>query len=152
MTKEYENHCILTGFWNNWWPCQKKLQDQVECWSFDGLYSWIFWSLSLFYFFLVSTLLRKAIETPNWEKKNFRSEDEIWKHLMLEPNDYSQKSIKNKRTKAIMNKVTFEHGGERFDKRYPKGIPTQVEILTDKGLKLDSGLIMYPTGHSRFSH
>jgi len=43
---------------------------------------------------------------------------------MLEPNDYSQKAITNKRTQAIMDKVAFEHGGPEFDKRYPLGIPT----------------------------
>ncbi len=43
---------------------------------------------------------------------------------MLEPKDYSREAIHNPKTKAIMDKITFDHGGKEFDKRYPLGIPT----------------------------
>lgn len=80
--------------------------------------------------YILATLLRKALETEGFHDKDFKSDDCIWKHLMLEPKDYSLNAINNPRTKALMDKITFEHGGEEFDKRYPLGIPTQVEIET----------------------
>ena len=54
----------------------------------------------------------------------FKSDDDIWKLLMLEPKDYSLDAIHNSKTKTMMDKITFDHGGEEFDKRYPLGIPT----------------------------
>ena len=97
----------------------------------------------------MATLLRKAQETDGFHDMNFKSDDDIWKLLMLEPKDYSQKAILNSKTKALMDKITFDHGGEEFDKRYPLGIPTQVEITTRDGRTLDSGLVMFPPGHSK---
>ena len=48
-----------------------------------------------------------------------------------------------------MDKISFEHGGEKFDKLYPLGIPTQVEIVTKDNQYLNSGLVMFPPGHSK---
>ena len=69
---------------------------------------------------------------------------------MLEPEDYSQRAIKNEMTKVIMDKIIFEHGGEDYDKLYPKGIPTSVEIKLQDGQQLSSGLIKFPPGHSKY--
>ena len=97
----------------------------------------------------MATLLRKAQETDGFQDMDFSSDDEIWKLLMLEPKDYSQKAILNSKTKALMDKITFEHGGEEFDEKYPLGIPTQLEITTSAGEVFDSGLVMFPPGHSK---
>ena len=75
-------------------------------------------------FLIVATLIRKAQGLENFHEMKFNSDDDIWKLLMLEPQDYSQKAIHNPKTKALMEKITFDHGGEEFDKRYPLGIPT----------------------------
>ena len=45
--------------------------------------------------------------------------------------------------------IDFVHGGEEYDRRYPDGIPTSVVITDEAGSELDSGLVMYPTGHAR---
>jgi len=45
---------------------------------------------------------------------------------MLEPKDYAQAAIHNKLTRSIMEKMTFEHGGQEYDSKYPEGIPTSV--------------------------
>ena len=63
----------------------------------------------------------------------FQVDDDLWKHLMLEPQDYSQNSIHDEMTNELMSRITFEHGGEEFDAQYPLGIPTQVEITTGDG-------------------
>jgi len=98
---------------------------------------------------VVSTLLRKALCMPNFNEMTFKSTDDLWKLLMLEPEEYSQRAINNTHTRALMNKMTFEHGGADYDKRYPEGIPTSVQITTRDGRFLDSGLIMFPAGHSK---
>lgn len=67
---------------------------------------------------------------------------------MLAPNDYGKEALTNETTRALMNKIEFEHGGEKYDKLYPEGIPTSVVIETEKGSH-DSGLVMFPAGHAR---
>lgn len=47
-----------------------------------------------------------------------------------------------------MEKVHFYHGGEAFDKKYPEGIPSQVDIELEDGKKMTSGFVMFPPGHA----
>ncbi len=76
------------------------------------------------------------------------SNDEAWMSLMLEPADYGQAAIHDPATRAIMEKIRFEHGGEEFDRRYPDGIPTAMTVRAgDRAW--ESGLVMYPAGHCR---
>lgn len=89
--------------------------------------------------YIVATLLRKALE-----KKQVG-----WTELMLEPDDYGADAIKNKRTRGLMEKIEFAHGGADYDSRYPDGIPTSVIIEDADGVLHDSGLVMYPGGHAR---
>ena len=89
--------------------------------------------------YIVSTLIRKALES---RKVN-------WKDLILTPYDYDRASIHNPVTRSLMDKITFEHGGDEYDRRYPDGIPTSVTITDTKGRAHDSGLVMYPAGHAR---
>jgi 2-methylcitrate dehydratase PrpD len=46
-----------------------------------------------------------------------------------------------------MKKIEFVHGGEKYDSKYPKGIPTNI-VLETKDNNYDSGLVMFPSGHS----
>lgn len=89
--------------------------------------------------YIVGTLLRKALE----------SRKVGWTDLMLEPKDYGREAIMNERTRALMQKIEFAHGGPEYDSRYPDGIPTSVVIEDAGGSTYDSGLVMYPAGHAR---
>lgn len=51
----------------------------------------------------------------------------------------------------------FEHGGKEYDSKYPEGIPSRI-VITLKGKvilwfvdgkELDSGFVMFPSGHAR---
>jgi 2-methylcitrate dehydratase len=96
--------------------------------------------------YIVSTLLRKAFEAgANLATTN----DAIWQQLMLMPVDYSNQAMTNTVTRGLMDKITFAHGGDEYDAKYPDGIPTSVVITTTSGQVLDSGLVMYPGGHAR---
>ncbi len=101
--------------------------------------------------YIVSTMLRKAIETQELSASatNPKTSDEWWKEIMLGPYDFSAEAINDPRTRELMGKVAFEHGGAEYDRRYPDGIPTAIVIELSDGKKLDSGLIMYPSGHAR---
>jgi 2-methylcitrate dehydratase PrpD len=101
--------------------------------------------------YIVGTLLRKAVEKAAEMKtgKIAEGNDAMWKTLFLAPYDYDPAAIVNKTTRAFMEKMTFEHGGAEYDRNYPDGIPTSVVITTTDGRTLDSGFVMYPSGHAR---
>ncbi|MCC6285524.1 MAG: MmgE/PrpD family protein [Phycisphaerales bacterium] len=93
--------------------------------------------------YIVATLLRKALE------RRARKESTDWKGLMLVPHDYAPDAISHVVTRSLMDRITFEHGGAEYDRRYPDGIPTSVVIRDRAGSAYDSGLVMYPAGHAR---
>lgn len=99
--------------------------------------------------YIISTLLRKASEIQNFRSREFNTAEDVWKVLMLEPVDYSHKAIHNTFSRALMEKMTFEHGGKTYDEKYPDGIPTSVVITLNDGTEMDSNLMMYPPGHAR---
>ncbi len=68
---------------------------------------------------------------------------------MLTPHDYGRDAIFHPETRALMDRITFDHGGPEYDEKYPDGIPTSVIVSTIDGEEYDSGLVMYPAGHAR---
>lgn len=95
--------------------------------------------------YLVCTMLRKALEL----RAARRGVTLGWKELMLGPYDFDRRALADPLTRRLMDKMTFEHGGPEYDRRYPDGIPTSVLITDDEGRTFDSGLVMYPAGHAR---
>lgn len=101
--------------------------------------------------YIIGTMLRKALDIAH-ERGNTKladGNDAWWKALMLSPFDYNADAVFNKRTRSLMDKIEFEHGGEEYDSRYPDGIPTSLIMTDDQGQQHDSGLVMYPIGHAR---
>ena len=94
--------------------------------------------------FLVCTMLRKALELRQATKGKLG-----WKELMLVPHDFTDKALHDPLTRRLMDKMSFEHGGDEYDAKYPDGIPTSMVITDDSGVAHDSGFIMYPGGHAR---
>jgi 2-methylcitrate dehydratase len=68
---------------------------------------------------------------------------------MLTPHHFTAAAIKDPLTRALMAKMTFAHGGEQYDSKYPDGIPTSIQMTDEQGETFDSGLVMYPGGHAR---
>jgi len=101
--------------------------------------------------YIIATLIRKASELGAEAGDGAEGNNELWKRLMLNPHDYKEdeSAVFNEKTRAIMGKITFEHGGQEYDKNYPDGIPTSLVIETRDGRTLDSGFVMYPAGHAR---
>jgi 2-methylcitrate dehydratase len=95
--------------------------------------------------YLVCTMLRKALELHAAKKGAPLG----FKELMLGPYDFDRRAIHDPLTRSLMAKMSFEHGGPEYDRRYPDGIPTSVVITDDEGKAFDSGLVMYPAGHAR---
>lgn len=98
--------------------------------------------------YLVSTVLRKAMEYGPELLQGVNHTDDLWLKLMLEPKDYSPEALFNPTTKAIMNKIKFYYGGEEYDSKYPEGIPTSVRISYGDE-SVGTGLIMFPAGHAK---
>lgn len=99
--------------------------------------------------FIVSRLLKKAINQGQNLSKIVNNRDSLWKELILTPIDYSYKALFDKETRSLMSKIKFVHGGKEYDDKYPEGIPTKVEIVLNNGKKVSSGLVMFPSGHAR---
>jgi 2-methylcitrate dehydratase len=99
--------------------------------------------------YLVCTMLRKAIELHAQHGEKQVGHRLGWKELMLTPHDFTKDAIFHPVTRSLMEKMTFEHGGPDYDRRYPDGIPTSMQITSDDGETYDSGLVMYPGGHAR---
>jgi 2-methylcitrate dehydratase len=89
--------------------------------------------------YIIATLLRKAIERRRAG----------WRELMLMPDDYSDASLFHPLTRGLIERIEFRHGGPDYDKLYPDGIPTTIEIEHGELGMLSSGLVMYPEGHAR---
>lgn len=98
--------------------------------------------------FIISALLKRAIEAPDLLKDQ-PSFDDVWKTLMLTPLDYRKELIDDQNIRNLMAKISFAHGGEEYDIKYPDGIPTSVQITLADDQVLDSGFVMYPKGHAR---
>jgi 2-methylcitrate dehydratase len=95
--------------------------------------------------FIVSRMLCKALDKGTISLKS----DDAWKELMLTPYDYGKEALYDARTRALMQKISFEHGGSEYDSKYPDGIPTTINIFLKDGKKFSSGMVMYPPGHAR---
>lgn len=96
--------------------------------------------------YIIATLLRKAFEKREKLLElvgDNNMEVELWKHLMLQPKDFTQAAIFCEDTRTIMDKIHFEHGGEEYDKLYPEGIPTSVMMKT-KHKTVESGIVQFP--------
>ena len=52
---------------------------------------------------------------------------------MLAPADYGAEALFDKETRALMEKITFSHGGKEYDEKYPDGIPTSIVITDTNG-------------------
>jgi len=100
--------------------------------------------------YIVGTTLRKAFELAQETGGALASSnDDMWKALMLLPEDYNNDAIMHEHTRSIMKTIEFEHGGAAYDEKYPDGIPTSIVVTTKSGETFDSGLVMYPAGHAR---
>jgi len=95
--------------------------------------------------FIISRILQKAMKNG----KVPSTMDDAWKELMLSPYDYGIDALYDPQTRALMQKITFEWGGAEYDAKYPDGIPTSIDITVKGGKKIESGQVMYPSGHAR---
>jgi 2-methylcitrate dehydratase len=103
--------------------------------------------------YIVATALRKALEhaAKSPLDPSGGAHDATWKTLMLSPFDYKpdDSAIFHPTTRALMQKITFVHGGPAYDAKYPEGIPTSIKITASDNTTHDSGLVMFPAGHAR---
>merc|ERR1719410_1805792 len=95
--------------------------------------------------FIISRILLKALKNGSAPA----TMDEAWKALMLSPYDYGHDALYDEATRALMQKITFSHGGEKYDSAYPEGIPTSIDITVKGGKVIESGFVMFPPGHAR---
>lgn len=100
--------------------------------------------------YIVSTLLRKALEFHAKNGGLPTANDAVWKALMLDPYDYKvgPEAIFHPVARTLMDKIEFKHGGAEYDAKYPEGIPTSINLTDAGGQRHESGLVMFPAGHA----
>jgi 2-methylcitrate dehydratase len=100
--------------------------------------------------YIIATLLRKAYEARREGPDGWDGQGG-WQRLMLRPSDYAEdeSALFHPLTRRLMELIDFRHGGPSYDRKYPDGIPTSIEISHAKLGPLSSGLVMYPEGHAR---
>ncbi len=113
--------------------------------------------------YIIATLLRKAYGSRTRQSSGARVDPrslatsatakptpaDLWRELILLPEDYSDAALFDPLTRSLMEKIEFRHGGPEYDARYPDGIPTSLEIEHAELGACSSGLVMYPEGHAR---
>jgi 2-methylcitrate dehydratase len=99
--------------------------------------------------FIVSRMIQNALKCKKATGTVPATSDDAWKAWMLSPYDYGYDALHDPETKGFMEKITFEHGGAEYDSKYPEGIPTSLDMHFSDGTKLESGFIMFPSGHAR---
>lgn len=100
--------------------------------------------------YILATLLRKAqdaVRKGDWPQ----DEAAAWQRLMLLPEDYDEAALFDPRTRQLMSRIQFAHGGRDYDARYPDGLPASVEIVHRTLGSRFSGLVLYPPGHARWN-
>lgn len=100
--------------------------------------------------YILATLLRKAqdaVHQGNWP----RDEVAAWQRLMLLPEDYDEAALFDPRTRQLMPRIQFAHGGAAYDAHYPDGLPASVTIVHEQYGEYASGLVLYPPGHARWN-
>jgi len=95
--------------------------------------------------FIVSRILVKSLAAGKVPSEM----DQAWMDLMLSPYDYGKEALFDPATRALMSKITFSHGGPEYDAKYPEGIPTAIDITLKSGKTINSGMVMFPSGHAR---
>lgn len=99
--------------------------------------------------YIIASVIKKAFEKAS-EIKDTTNKSELWKHLILTPEDYSPSAINHPTVRRVMELIQFKHGGPLFDAQYPKGIPTSLS-LNIGDTKHQSSMVMYPAGHAKCS-
>jgi 2-methylcitrate dehydratase len=92
--------------------------------------------------YIVATTLKNAFERGAAS----------WSDSMLLPQDYDDDALFHPRTRQLMERIEFRHGGAEYDALYPEGIPTSIELQLTDGRTLSSGLVQFPLGHARNQH
>ena len=72
-----------------------------------------------------------------------------WEELMLLPADYDDDFLRDPAVADLIAKMEIVRGGPSYDRLYPEGIPTSLEVVHATLGTLDSGLVQYPLGHAR---
>lgn len=96
--------------------------------------------------FILSRLFKNSIEKASVESVS-KDSNKFGNILMLNPVDYSEIALNVKNLEKLWWKYN-PSWGEKFDLKYPEGIPSQFNIELTHGKKLTSGFVIFPPGHS----
>lgn len=78
-----------------------------------------------------------------------RTFQDFYSKLVLGPLDFTKKALVDETTCNIMNKIDVIDGGASYNKHYPEGLPSNLNIYFKDGTRFSSGMTKFPCGHSQ---
>lgn len=67
---------------------------------------------------------------------------------MLGPLDFTKKALFDHETIKLMKKIDVIDGGDTYNKHYPEGLPSSLNIYMKDGKRFSSGMTKFPCGHA----
>lgn len=96
-------------------------------------------------YFITGLILKKCFEMQDFRIK-IHTLNDMWKHLVPQPEDFSKEMIEDKVIHQFIQKIEVLKGDEKMDNHFPKYIPTYVTIQSSDGQEHTS-LVDSPEGH-----
>jgi len=88
------------------------------------------------------------------KKKNLkggvpRTFQDYYSRLGLVPHDFTKSALNDDVTRYLMNKIDVIDGKEPYNKHFPEGIPSNLNIYFRDGKRFSSGMTKFPGGHAQ---
>mmetsp|Transcript_12239 Transcript_12239/g.10852 ORF Transcript_12239/g.10852 Transcript_12239/m.10852 type:complete len:282 (+) Transcript_12239:875-1720(+) len=96
--------------------------------------------------YLLGRMLSKKKNLKGNVKRTFQ---DYYSRLALGPLDFTKVALKDDLTRNIMNKIDVIDGMKSYNKHFPEGIPSSLNIYFKDGKRFSSGMTKFPCGHAK---
>lgn len=95
--------------------------------------------------YLLARMLSKKKHLKGNVKRTFQ---DFYNKLVLGPLDFTKKALVDEVTCQLMSKIDVIDGGTSYNKHYPEGLPSNLNIYFKDGTRFSSGMTKFPCGHA----
>lgn len=96
--------------------------------------------------YLIARMLSKKKNLKGNVNRTFQ---DFYSKLALGPLDFNKKALCDEVTCSLMNKVDVISGDKAYNKHYPEGLPSNLNIYFKDGSMFSSGMTKFPCGHAQ---
>jgi len=94
--------------------------------------------------YVIARMLSKKKSLENNVKRTFQ---DFYGKLALGPLDFTKTALVDEITCKLLEKIDVIDGGDIYNKHYPEGLPSNLNIYFKDGTKFSSGMTKFPVGH-----